>query len=43
MLFLIGCMVGAIAGVTAICLCIVAGQADRHMHDNDSERNISDN
>ena len=35
--FLIGCMVGGTVGVTAACLCVAAGQADRAMNRTDSE------
>ena len=29
--FLIGCMVGGTVGVTAMCLCAAASNADRHL------------
>ncbi|MDE6004009.1 MAG: DUF3789 domain-containing protein [Oscillospiraceae bacterium] len=32
MLFIIGCMLGTVIGITITCLCVVAGQADQHMN-----------
>lgn len=36
--FLIGCVVGGTVGMTVICLCVAAGQADKEMNLTDSEQ-----
>lgn len=39
--FLIGAVLGGTVGVTAMCMCSVASEADRHMNE-DSDRRIRD-
>lgn len=35
--FLIGCIVGGTVGMTATCLCVAAGQAERALEDAEHE------